>query len=105
MSLKRAHASMIRALTALSPPSRIVGDANSADVLNRADHLQAVYGIVTSYLEDVMFDTIDHFAMVGPVDQHEIECIVWDAVNVDPEYDVVGALSRAGCSLGLRAAA
>ncbi len=105
MSLKRAHANMIGALAVLPPPRRIARNADSADVINRADHLEAVYTIVMTYLEAVMLDTVDHLATAGPVDRHEIENVVWDAINHDPDHDVVGALSRAGCLLGLRAAA
>jgi hypothetical protein len=104
MSLKRSHANMLRALAALSPGD-IIGNADSADVHNRADYMQAVYGAVTAHLEEVMLDTVDHLAAVGPVNHHDIETIVWDAVNHDPDFDMVGALTRAGCSLGLRAAA
>jgi|SRR6267143_1369147 hypothetical protein len=102
-SVKQAHANMIRALVALSP-NRIAGTADAADVLNRTEHLQAVHGAVIEYLEEILSDTMDHL-QAGPVDQREIELIVWDAVNRDPDYDVIAWLSRAGCPLGLAAAA
>jgi hypothetical protein len=95
---------MIGALAALPSPCRIAGVADGADVRTRTGHLAQVYGIVTAYLEEVMYDTLDHFP-AGPADQREIQLIVWDAVNHDPDYDVVAWLSRAGCPLGLAAAA
>jgi hypothetical protein len=57
-----------------------------------------VYAAVIEYLEEVLYDTMDHLPTV-PADQREIELIVWDAVNRDPDYDVVASLSRAGCRL------
>jgi hypothetical protein len=101
--LNRAHAQLLATLASLTPP-RIVGTADAADVLTRTEHLQAVHGAIIEYLEEVLDDTVTHLP-AGPANQHEIELIVWDAVNRDPDYDVVAWLSRAGCPLGLRAAA
>ena len=104
MSLKRSRAKMRRVLAALSPRP-IVSNADSADVLNRAGHIEAVYTIVMAYLDDVLHDTMDHRATVGDANECEIEHALWGAVNRDPDYDVVAWLSRAGCSLALPAAA
>jgi hypothetical protein len=102
--LERAHLNLVRSLTVLFPP-RIRGTADAADVLNRTEHLQAVHGALVEYLEAVLDDTMDHLDVPEPVDEREVELAIWDAINVDPDYDVIAWLSRAGCQLGLAAAA
>jgi hypothetical protein len=104
MSLKHSHANLIGTLAALSPPHSIVGPADAADIVTRTEHLQQVYGAVIEYLEEVLDDTIDHLP-ASPADQREITLIVWDAVNRDPDYDVISWLARAGFSLDLAVAA
>jgi hypothetical protein len=95
---------MLKALSALSP-ARIVGIADAADVLTRTEQMKAVHSIVIAYLEELMFDAVDHLEAARPVNQREVENIIWDAVNEDPLYDPVAWLCRAGCPLELRAAA
>src|SRR5215468_9964361 len=103
MNLKRAHSDMLRRLAAIQP-TRIVGIADAPDVLTATEHLAEVNAIVMAYLDAVLDDTIAHLP-AGTPDTPAVVNAIWDAVNEDPDYDPVAWLARAGCPLGLRAAA
>jgi hypothetical protein len=103
-SLEHAHRALIAHL-ANARPVAIRGTADAADVLNRTEHIQQVYAGVIEHLEEILSDTMAHLDVPEPVDEREVELAIWDAVNVDPDYDVIAWLARAGCHLGLVAAA
>jgi hypothetical protein len=102
-SLEHAHRALIAQLAALAPRP-IVGFADAADVEARTDHLQAVFKAVIEYEQAAITDTVDHLAAVRN-HRGEVVDLLWDSINEDPDWDIVAALSRAGCSLGFRAAA
>jgi hypothetical protein len=101
--LERAHLDLVRAL-ANTPPPRIRGAADLADVEAVADHLREVFLAVTAYEEAVIADAMGHLP-VSRANHDEVESLLWAMLNEDDHHHLPRWLDQAGCHLELPALA
>jgi hypothetical protein len=85
--VKAAYTALLRALAA-HPPLRIPVEADSIDLQDRADHLNAVFGGLAAYLALILDDTAQN-APGGLVFANA------EAILADLASDLTGAIQRA----------
>src|SRR5215831_4697120 len=94
-SIQAAHIDLIGALAVLKPHA-IIGNADAADLHERADHLREVFRAVTGYVNAVITDTAD--SATATIDRKEIA-----AIMADSAADIIGAVARAAIDLEVAA--
>jgi hypothetical protein len=92
--VKAAYTELLGALEA-HPPGRIPLEADSIDLQDRADHLNAVFGGLAAYLALVLDDTAQNAP--GGLDLTHAEAILADLAS-----DLTGAIQRAADELAGR---
>lgn len=83
-----AHLRLIAAIAPLKPHA-IVGRADAGDLKDRAQHLDALFGVFRGYLTEIMADTAEN-APIGFIDKKYVEKVVHDLIG-----DVVGEVANA----------
>ena len=94
-SIQAAHIDLIGALAVLKPHT-IIGNADAADLRERADHLREVFRAVTGYVNAVITDSAD--SATATIDRKEIA-----AIMADTAADIIGAVARAAIDLEVAA--
>jgi hypothetical protein len=92
LPIQSAHLALVTAVASTAPHA-FIGNADAADVRERAEHLEKIFPAVRAYVNAVVNDTIDRMQF-GVVFNRDIDDILADTFS-----DVVSALKRGAVTM------